>query len=193
MPTFEFTSPTGETFTGEGASAEDAFKVAAERTRRSATRGAPAPEYEPSEATQAVKRGEYGPLVEAAGSSAGALAEAAAPVASLLGRAIAPTAIAESMFAAEPDASKRRALEKQYREANPRGQREILKLFNEQQGKIAEERRGVEREAAERGETQKRRGDWMAQNAEAIKSLRPEWQQQIQAAGSLPEAQEMFS
>jgi len=202
MPVYEFKSPDGVSYYGEGASPEEAFRtaeerdpteIAAMRTRQSVRHGAAPPDIEIPEAAQAVKRGDYGPLREQAFSAVGDLASTVFPGLAAIGSAIAPTATAESMFAAEPDAAKRRALERQYKDAGPKGQRDILRMFNEQQGKIAEERRAVERETAERGETQKRRDDWMAQNAEAIKSLSPLRQQQIQGAASLPEAQEMFN
>src|SRR5262245_1344076 len=191
MPMFEFTSPDGETFTGEGASAEDAFRVAAERTRRSATRGAAAPEYEPLEATQAVKRGEYGPLVEQAGASVGELGRAMFPMAGLLAEAVSP-ASAGGMFESEPDPKKRRALEKQYNEAGPKGKREIVAAFNAEQSQIESERRRVQEEERKTGQTQKSRENWFAQNQEAIGVLSPEWQQRIQAAPTLADAQDKF-
>jgi hypothetical protein len=201
MPIFEFTSPEGTKYHGEGATPEEAFRTAAElspheiaamRTRQSVTHR-PAPDIEIPEAARAVERGEYGPLIEAAGESAASLASTVAPGLSLLGQALSPTATAGGMFDAEPDPKVRRSLQRQYDEAGPKGKAEITKAFMDQQGKIAGEKRAAERETEARGLTKKTRDDWFAQNADAIKSLAPQRQQQITAAGSLPEAQEMFN
>jgi hypothetical protein len=210
MPIFEFTSPEGVSYYGEGASPEDAFRVAAEREpneiaamrQRQAVR--PSGGRQESGAAEfiedlvipgkaalgAATRGDYGQAAVEAGLSAlpfvpgpvrrgvGALASGA--------MATAPTATAGGMFDAEPDPIKRRALERQYREAGPKGQREILNQFNSQQGKIAEEQRTL-------ASSSKARSDWFGENEDTIKALPSEWQQRIRASGTLPEAQEMFN
>ena len=76
-------------------------------------------------------------------------------------------------------------LERQYKEAPPRSQREILNQFNAEQGKIAEQQRAL-------AQSEKARSDWSGQNEETIKGLSPEWQSRIHGSGSLPEAQAMF-
>lgn len=218
MGIFKFTSPEGVDYYGEGADAYEAFKTATEkssndlaamRTRQSVKPSGGRGESDFTGTLEdtlvpglgAVKAGMRGDWEGAAGQAAIAalpygsrFVPSAAKAAGVGGAAFfGPDAHAESMFAAEPDPAKRKALEKQYNQATPKGQREILGQFNTQQGKIQEEKRAFEREENARRGTEQRRKDWDTENSEAIKSLRPEWQNQIRAAGSLPEAQEMFS
>ncbi len=217
MPVFQFTSPEGVNYYGEGASPEEAFRTAEEREpgeiaamrQRQAVR--PSGGRGESEFTGqvenllvpglgAAKSAMGGEFSEAAGEAAmsalpfgvGRLAPTAKAAGAGAATLFAPSATAGGMFDAEPDPRKRKALEAQYKEAGPKGQREILAQFNVEQGKVAEEQRATARETEARGQTQKQRQDWLTSNAEAIKGLKPEWQQQINAAGSLPEAQAMF-
>ena len=75
MPIYEFTSPDGGKWHGEGASPQEAFgsarerdpnELAAMRTRQSVIHGAPEPRPDFPESVEATKRGEYGPLREQA-------------------------------------------------------------------------------------------------------------------------------
>jgi hypothetical protein len=217
-PIFEFKSPEGTSYYGEGASPEEAFRTAEEREpnelaamrQRQAVR--PSGGRGESEftgqlesalvpglgAVKSAMRGEYG---EAAGEAAltalpfgmGRIPAAAKALGGGTATLLAPSATAGGMFDSVADPKLRRSLQKQYDEASPKGKREITAAFMAQQGKAAEEQRATERETEARGQTKQQREDWFSQNAEAIKSLKPQWQQQIQAAGSLPEAQEMFN
>jgi hypothetical protein len=218
MPIYEFKSPEGANYYGEGASPEEAFRTAEERDPATLAAMRQRQAVKPSggrgeseftgqlenfmipgvSAAKSAMRGEYGQAAgEAALSAApyglGKLPTAAKALGAGAATLFAPSATAGGMFDSIADPKVRRSLQKQYDEASPKGKREITAQFMAQQGKAAEEQRASERETAERGETQKRRTDWMADNADAIKSLKPQWQQQIQAAGSLPEAQEMFN
>lgn len=202
MGIFKFTSPEGTEYYGEGASMEDAFgsakerdpnELAAMRTRQSVRHGAPEPDIEIPEAAEAVKRGDYGPLREQAFDAATSLGRTAMPMVGAMADVLSPTATAGGMFDAEPDAKKRRALQKQYDDAGPKGKREIIGAFNAEQSQIVGEQRRVAEEERQAGTTKKNREDWLRDNEEAIKSLKPQWQQQIAAAGSLPDAQEMFN
>lgn len=148
-----------------------------------------------------LQRGEYGEAAETAALQALPLGRfvpspvrkaALAGAAGMFGATTGESIGAESMFAAETDPVKRKAWEKQYREAAPRGQREILGAFNKQQAEIGRERRAEEARLGQIESEKKRRADWMAENAESIKSLKPAWQQEIQAAAGLPEAQTAF-
>jgi hypothetical protein len=217
MPIFEFSSPEGVKYYGEGASPEEAFHTAEEREPNEIAAMRQRQAVHPSggrgesgftgaledtlvPGLGAVKSAMGGEFSEAAGEAAmsalpfgaGRLGPAAKAAGAGAATLFAPSATAGGMFDAEPDPVKRRALERQYKEGTPRSQRELLAQFNAAQGKVAEEQRAAARETEARGQTQKQRQDWLTSNAEAIKGLKPEWQQQINAAGSLPEAQAMF-
>src|SRR5215813_9624154 len=233
MPTFEFTSPDGETFRGEGDSPQDAFGAAlgslgarsqiGPRYRKpggppSMEEALKSPAASPLEnfnkyvppmveeaakfvpGTQVVRDLREGEYPEAARDAAltalpfgmSRLAPGARALAAGGMSFFNSPAAAGSMFEAEADLKKRRALEKQYQEAGPKGKNQILHDFNEQQNTIAGERRAREKEERERGETAQRRTDWFNENAESIKGLPQLWQDRIRGAGSLPEAQEMY-
>jgi len=210
MPVFEFSSPEGAKYYGEGASPEEAFRTAEEREpseiaamrQRQAVR--PSGGRGESGFTSgledvlvpgmgAVKSAMRGDYSEAAGEAAlsalpfgaGRLAPAARAAGAGAATLFAPSATAGGMFDTEPDPRKRKALEAQYKEAGPRGQREILNQFNTEQGRVADEQRAL-------AASGKARSDWFGQNEETIKGLKPEWQSRIRASGTLPEAQAMF-
>jgi hypothetical protein len=202
MGTYKFTSPEGTVFHGEGSSPEEAFgtarerdpnELAAMRTRQSVRHGASEPQVDIPEAAQAVQRGDYGPLREQAFESGTSLARTAMPALGAIGDVLSPTATAGGMFDAEPDAKKRKSLEKQYREATPRGQREIVAQYNKDQSAIQGEQRRIAESERQTEAGKQARADWFSQNADTIKSLPQHWQQQISGSGSLPEAQEMFN
>ena len=218
MPIYQFTSPAGVDYYGEGASPEDAFRTAEERDPAEIAAMRQRQAVKPSGgrgeseftgqvedflvpglgAAKSAMGGEFG---EAAGKAAlsaapfglGKVPAAAKALGAGAATLMAPSATAGGMFDAEADPKVRRSLQKQYDEAGPKGKREITAAFMAQQGKIAEERRGVERETAERGETQKRRDDWMAQNADAIGKMSKDRQDQIKGASSLTQAQDLFT
>jgi hypothetical protein len=209
VPIYEFSSPEGTKYYGEGASPEEAFRTAEEREpneiaamrQRQAVR--PSGGRQESGAAEAIEdmvipgkaalgsamRGDYGQAALDVGMSAapfipGPLRRGIVGAVGV-GAASAPTATAGGMFDAEPDPVKRRALERQYKEANPRGQRELLSQFNAQQGKVQEEQRAL-------AGSKKAHDDWFGQNEDTIKSLSPEWQSRIRGSGTLPESQAMF-
>ena len=210
MPVYEFKSPEGVSYYGEGASPEEAFHTAEEREPNEIAAMRQRQAVHPSggrgesgftgaledtlvPGLGAVKSAMGGEFSEAAGEAAmsalpfgvgrvGPAARAAGAGAATL---FAPSATAGGMFDAEPDKVKRQALERQYKEASPRSQREILSQFNASQGKIADEQRAL-------AASGKARSDWFGQNEETIKGLSPEWQSRIRGSGTLPEAQAMF-
>jgi len=217
MPIYEFKSPEGTSYYGEGASPEEAFRTAEEREPNELAAMRQRQAVKPSGgrgeseftgqledllvpglgAVKSAAGGDYGGAAVQAGLAAAPFvpgpAKKAIAGAVGLGAAAAPSATAGGMFDSVADPKVRRSLQKQYDEASPKGKREITAAFMAQQGKAAEEQRATERETEARGQTKQQREDWFSQNSEAIKSLKPQWQQQIQAAGSLPEAQEMFN
>jgi hypothetical protein len=208
MPIHKFTSPEGVSYYGEGETPEEAFRVAQElepnelaaMRQRQAVK--PSGGRQESGAAEAIEdlvipgkaalgsavRGDYGQAALDVGMSAAPfipppVRRGIVGAAGMAGLA-APTATAGGMFDVEKDPVKRRMLEKQYKDAGPKGQREILAQFGAEQNKIAEEQRAL-------AGNQKAREDWFSQNDPAIKSLSPEWQQRIRA-GTLPESQAMF-
>src|SRR6202030_2018490 len=209
-PVYEFKSREGVSYSGEGASPEEAFHTAEEREPNEIAAMRQRQAVHPSGgrgesgftgaledtlvpglgAAKSAMRGDYS---EAAGEAAmsalpfgvGRLGPAARAAGAGAATLFAPSATAGGMFDAEPDKVKRQALERQYKEASPRSQREILSQFNASQGKIADEQRAL-------AASGKARSDWFGQNEETIKGLSPEWQSRIHGSGSLPEAQAMF-
>jgi hypothetical protein len=210
MPIFEFSSPEGVKYYGEGASPEEAFRTAEEREPNEIAAMRQRQAVKPSGgrgesgftgaledtlvpglgAVKSAMRGDYS---EAAGEAAmsalpfgaGRLGPAAKAAGAGAATLFAPSATAGGMFDAEPDKVKRQALERQYKDGTPRSQRELLNQFNTEQSRIAEEQRAL-------AASGKARSDWFTQNEETIKGLKPEWQSRIRASGTLPEAQAMF-
>jgi hypothetical protein len=83
-------------------------------------------------------------------------------------------------------------LEKQYKEAGPRGQREIIGAFNAEQSQIQAEQRRMAESERQTAAGKQQREDWFTQNAETLGKLPRQWQERISGSGSLPEAQAMF-
>src|SRR5713101_113203 len=157
MPVYEFTSPEGVSYYGEGASPEDAYRAAEEREPNEIaamrTRQAVKPSGGRGEseftgqledllvpglgAVKSAAGGEYGKAAVEAGLSAAPFLPGPVKkgIAGALagGAVVSPIATAGGMFDAEPDPKVRRSLQKQYDEAGPRGKREITAQFMFQQ------------------------------------------------------------
>lgn len=191
MPIYEFKSPDGVSYYGQGASPEEAFRtaeerspheIAAMRTRQSVVHGAPEPEFDEPEAARAVHEGDYGPLRESAFESGKALFGAAAPMASAVGSAIAPTATAEeSKFPFIADAQERKAADlafqniKEY-STDPKTGRKVFdkEATSKKRNEFFLDQQKL---ARTRGEETAAQTDWEEKQRPAVEKLSPDERQ----------------